>query len=108
MKTLDEDTYLIFNRQGISATHPIIIKDVGSHFAVCSVASKDGTSKFDYSLVVKKKDMPENGTDDELIEALCYSEHLEEATKGWGLAMEMGIKAETVQWAVSEYLELKE
>jgi hypothetical protein len=108
MKALDEDTYLIFSRQGISATHPIIIKDVGSHFAVCSVASKDGTSKFDYSLVVKKKDMPENGTDDELIEALCYSEHLEAAKKGWEFAMEMGIKAETVQRVVSKHLELKE
>lgn len=107
MDAIGKGLYLIFSRRGISATHPIIIKDSRSHLVVCSVASKDGDSKFDYSLVISKKFIPEKGTDEEIIEAFCHNNHLEEKEKGWKLAITKGIKLETIQWVVTNNLEDK-
>ena len=61
----------LLQRKGISATHPILLLAKEDQIIVCSVASADGKSNFDYSLVLNAKDVNLDGTDVSFGEDFC-------------------------------------
>ncbi|MHA2271700.1 MAG: hypothetical protein ACXACI_07545 [Candidatus Hodarchaeales archaeon] len=84
-------------QKGISATHPILVLRTEDETVVCSVASREGNSSFDYSLLLPPDVISPSITDDEAISAICRSENHRQSAWGWELAMHHGVTQEEIQ-----------
>ncbi|MHA1407174.1 MAG: hypothetical protein ACTSSG_07310 [Candidatus Heimdallarchaeaceae archaeon] len=82
---------IVLQKKGISATHPIIFLERRNDFVICSVASKEGNSNFDYSLIIKKDGISLDLTDEELIEKICLTVNYIESNWGFSLALANGL-----------------
>ena len=95
----------LLQRKGISATHPILLLAKEDQIIVCSVASADGKSNFDYSLVLNAKDVNLDGTDEEIITSLCQTEYHLESEWGWMLAISYGVNEEEIE-SMQQYIDI--
>lgn len=78
---------IILQDKGISATHPIIMLERENDFVVCSVASWEGDSNFDYSILLKKENISVDMEKDELLSQLCRTENFIDSSWGFSLAL---------------------
>lgn len=83
--------------KGISATHPILVRLTEDETVVCSVASREGNSSFDYSLLLSPNVISPPMTDEEAISVICRSENHKHSAWGWELAMQHGVAQEEIQ-----------
>ncbi|MFW9917476.1 MAG: hypothetical protein ACFFGZ_17855 [Candidatus Thorarchaeota archaeon] len=84
-------------KKGISATHPILVLRTEDETVVCSVASREGNSSFDYSLLLPPHVISPSITDEEAISTICRSESHKQSAWGWELAMQHGVTQEEIQ-----------
>ncbi len=82
---------ILLQNKGISATHPIIILERENDFVVCSVASWEGDSNFDYSLILKKSNIFIDMNQEELLSQICRTDNYIESSWGFSLALANGL-----------------
>lgn len=92
MIEFDAKTKIIIQDRGISATHPIILHKKGDKVIICSVASPEGNSSFDYSIVFDGDKLLFDKSDKEIVDIICQTENHSESKWGHQLAIEHGIK----------------
>lgn len=85
---------IIMQDKGISATHPIVILERENDFIVCSVASWEGDSNFDYSLILNKNNISLNMDKEDLISQICRTENFIDSSWGFSLALANGMNQE--------------
>ncbi|MFQ5980487.1 MAG: hypothetical protein ACE5OZ_20305 [Candidatus Heimdallarchaeota archaeon] len=87
---------LIQNR-GISATHPILTLLGSNEAVVCSVASREGNSSFDYSLILPPHVIAPSMSDETAITVISQSQNHKQSAWGWDLALKHGITEEDIR-----------
>ncbi|MHA2230971.1 MAG: hypothetical protein ACXAB4_00535 [Candidatus Hodarchaeales archaeon] len=87
---------LIQNR-GISATHPILILLGNEKTVVCSIASREGNSSFDYSLILPPHVIAPSMSDETAITVISRSQNHKQSAWGWELALRHGFTEEDIR-----------
>ncbi len=104
MRKINESLYMAMVERGLSATHPILAKVKGKKVIVCSVASTDGESNYDYSMVFLRKDVDLDGNDEDFLTSICNIPDCIEREKGHKLAIRRGMDPDKIQ-LVHRYIE---
>ena len=98
---------IILQDKGISATHPIILLERENDFVVCSVASWEGDSNFDYSLILKKNNIALDMDKEMILEEICKKENYIESSWGFSLALSNGLAQEDLN-ELTSLIDIKE
>ncbi|MHA2296702.1 MAG: hypothetical protein ACXAEU_05850 [Candidatus Hodarchaeales archaeon] len=85
---------VVMQTKGISAKHPIVLLERSKDIIVCSIASKDGNSNFDYSIIMKKGSVSLDGPDEEVVSQICQTQNHVESSWGFTLALSNGLTRE--------------
>ncbi|MFX0116008.1 MAG: hypothetical protein ACFFB3_15770 [Candidatus Hodarchaeota archaeon] len=88
---------ILIQKNGISATHPILAFFNDDETIVCSIASQEGNSSFDYSLILLPNVLAQSMSDDEAISVICRSENHKQSAWGWELAIKHGLPENDIQ-----------
>lgn len=88
---------ILIQREGISATHPILVLFSESETIICSIASEEGNSSFDYSLILPPNVITPSMTDEEAVSIICRSEYHKESAWGWELGLNHGATRQDIQ-----------
>ena len=99
MVDIDSTTKIITQDRGMSAIHPIILHKTDNSVIICSVASSEGNSSFDYSIIFDSDQITFDKSDSELVDIICQTEHYKESKWGHDLAIFHGIKQEWIDKA---------
>ena len=98
---------IILQDKGISATHPIIILERANDFVVCSVASWEGDSNFDYSIILKKENIVLDMDKEQILEEICRTENFIDSSWGFSLALSNGLTQEDLD-ELTNLIDIKE
>ena len=99
MFDIDSTTKIIIQDRGISAIHPMILHKTNNSVIICSVASYEGNSSFDYSIIFDRDQLAFDKSDSELVDIICQTDHYKESKWGHDLVIFHGIKQEWIDTA---------
>jgi len=99
LERIDENTIIIIQDFGISKTHPIIFFKNKENVVICSIASEDGTSIHDYSIIIPKSHIKNWDSDNKryFLESICDTQIYLSSSSGHELAIKNGIKMDLIE-----------
>ena len=106
MKELSPNKQIVMQTRGMSASHPIILFWKNDRVIICSVASREGNSSFDYSLIMPKDKIRKKCTDEEIIEDLWQTNSYINSEWGFNLALDNGITRGDIE-SVASLIDIK-
>lgn len=99
MERIDENTKILIQDLGISKTHPIIFFRNKENVVICSIASEDGTSIHDYSIIIPRSQITNWDSNNKryFLESICNTQVYLSALSGHELAIKNGIKKDLIE-----------
>lgn len=88
---------VLIQNKGISATHPILTLLGNNETVVCSIASREGNSSFDYSLILPPHVIAPSMSDEIAITVISRSQNHKQSAWGWDLALNHGATEEDIR-----------
>ncbi len=99
MERIDENTIILIQDLGISKTHPIIFFRNRENVVICSIASEDGTSIHDYSIIIPRSQITNWDSNNKryFLESICNTQVYLFSSPGHELAIKNGITMDLIE-----------